>query len=186
MHQKKVFKILFVGLAMLLLLLPLVLSLQDMLTKLLLWTGWYDWIQTTIVPYEIHMVGILLELLGITFRPGYYGVFANGIYANISWNCLGWQSLVFFMASLPFGLMGGKYTYLTVIEAIVIGLTGTFLINLLRMTFTIVLLVISRPLFVLVFHDYVAAIVTVCWLFIYWSFSYKYVLESKNEKKNIS
>jgi len=66
-----------------------------------------------------------------------------------------------------------------------IGILGTFLINLLRIALTVVLLVVSRPLFAVVFHDYLAAIMTIIWLVIFWWFAYSFVLEEKvmREKK---
>ena len=60
-----------------------------------------------------------------------------------------------------------------------IGLLGTFLVNLLRIVFTVILLVVSRPLFAMVFHDYLAAIMTIIWLVIFWWFAYSFVLEEK-------
>jgi hypothetical protein len=47
------------------------------------------------------------------------------------------------------------------------------------------LLVISRPLFAVVFHDYLAAIVTIVWLVVFWWFAYKFVLVEKTGKVKV-
>jgi len=58
---------------------------------------------------------------------------------------------------------------------------GTFFVNLFRLVFVTLLLAYSRPLFAVVYHDYLAAIVTIAWLFLFWWFSYSFVLENKGK-----
>lgn len=180
MKQKQVFLIIFVALAIMLMAMPFTLSFNDFLTQTVQRFGWYKWIEKNIVPWEIKLVGVMVQAVGIKFIAYPEGFTANGIYAQLSWNCLGWQSLLLFLLSLPFGYQGGEYTLLSKIEAFIIGVLGTFLINLLRISFTVVLLVVSRPLYAIVFHDYLAAIMTVVWLIIFWWFSYSFVLEEKS------
>mgnify|MGYP001139749580 CR=1 FL=1 len=177
MQQKKVFQYIFISLAIMLMVLPFVLPFNDILTRIVEKSGWYMWIQEKIVPWEVKMVGVMVKPLGIKFVAYPEGFKANGIYAELSWNCIGWQSLALFLISLPFGFKGGNYTFFSKIEAFLIGILGTFLINLLRITFTVVLLVVSKPLYAIVFHDYLAAIMTVIWLVVFWWFSYAFVLE---------
>src|SRR4030042_5935645 len=179
MDQKRVFQILLAALAIMLSILPFVVSINDILTRTVEKLGWYLWIQQKVVPWEVRLVGVMVQPLGIKFTAYPEGFTANGIYAKLSWNCMGWQSLFLFLISLPFGFKGGNYTFLSKTEAFSIGILGTFLINLVRIAFTVVLLVVSRPLFAMVFHDYLAAIVTVVWLILFWWFSYSYVLEEK-------
>ena len=179
MNQKRVFQILLAALAILLMVLPLMVSFNDILTKLVEKVGFYMWIQDKIVPWEVRMVAVILEPLRINFQAFEDGFVINNTYAKLSWNCIGWQSLLLFLLSLPFGFQGGEYTFFSKIETFMIGFLGTFLINLLRVTATVVLLVVSRPLFAVVFHDYLAAIVTIVWLIIFWWFSYSFVLEEK-------
>jgi len=179
MRQKRVFQLTLAALAIMLAILPFVVSVNDLLTRLVERVGWYMWIQRKIVPWEVRLVGVMVKPLGIDFIAHPEGLTANGIYAKLSWNCLGWQSLLLFLITLPFGFRGGEYTLLSKIEAFLIGTLGTFLINIGRIAFTVVLLVISRPLFAVVFHDYLAAIVTIIWLFFFWWFSYAFVLETR-------
>ena len=180
LQQKKVFKFIFIGLAIILMALPFILPFNDILTRIVEKAGWYLWIQEKIVPWEVKMVGVMVKPLGIKFTAYADGFTANGIYAKFSWNCIGWQSLALFLISLPFGFKGGDYTFFSKAEAFLIGILGTFLINLLRVAFTVVLLVVSRPLYAIVFHDYLAAIMTICWLVVFWWFCYAYILEERN------
>lgn len=57
---------------------------------------------------------------------------------------------------------------------------GTFWINLLRIALTVLLAAFAMPVFRIVLHDYLAAIVTITWLFGFWHFSYSFVLEERN------
>jgi len=179
MRQKRVFKLALAALAIILMILPFVVSINDILTRTVERFGWYLWIQQKVVPWEVRLVGVMVKPLGIDFIAYPEGFKANGIYAKLSWNCIGWQSLLLFLLTLPVGFKGGEYTFFSKLEAFLIGILGTFLINLLRIAFTVVLLVISRPLFAIVFHDYLAAVMTIIWLVVFWWFAYGFVLEER-------
>lgn len=179
MKQKRVFKFIFIGLAIILMVLPFILPFNDILTRAVEKFGWYMWIQEKIVPWEVKMIGVMVKPLGIDFVAYPEGFKANGIYAELSWNCIGWQSLALFLITLPFGFKGGNYTWFSKIEAFLIGILGTFLINLLRIVFIVVLLVVFPPLFIMVFHDYLVAIMTIIWLVVFWWFCYGFVLEER-------
>lgn len=178
MKQKKLFNNLFLLLVISLILLPFVTIFNDFLTKAIESIGIYSAIQEYIVPIEVKMVVILVSPLGIKLQIAKEGIVVNGIFAKITWNCIGWQSLILFIISLIIGFQG-KYTRASKLEAFVIGLFGIFIINLFRISFIIILLAYSQPLFAVVFHDYLAAFVTIGFLFLFWWFSYKYVLEEK-------
>lgn len=179
MKQRRVFQLALAALAIMLMILPFVVSINDILTRTVEKFGWYLWVQQKVVPWEARMVGVLIRPLGIDFVAYPEGFTANQTYAKLSWNCIGWQSLFLFLLSLPFGFRGGDYTFFSKLEAFLIGLLGTFLINLLRIVLTVILLVVSRPLFAVVFHDYLAAIITIIWLVVFWHFSYAFVLEER-------
>jgi exosortase/archaeosortase family protein len=181
MRQKRVFQLALASLAVLLMILPFMVSINEILTKLVEKVGFYMWIQDKIVPWEVRLIVVLLRPLGVEMQAYRDGLLINNTYAKISWNCIGWQSMFLFCLSLPVGFKGGEYTWLSKLEAVLIGGLGTFLINLLRVAATLLLLLVSKPLFALVFHDYLAAIVTIIWLIFFWWFSYRYVLEEKDK-----
>ena len=113
------------------------------------------------------------------YSPSNSIIVINNLNIQITWNCLGWQSFLLFFITLITGLKG-KYSKVLVLEALGIGVLGTFWLNIFRMLFTVLLAVHAPAIFRIVFHDYLAAGTTVIWLFIFWWFSYKYILEEKN------
>lgn len=181
MREKRTFTLIFALLAVFLAILPFLVSFNEVLTHLVEKFGLYMWVQERIVPLEVKMVGVLVSPLGINYLAHSNGMTVNGTYAQMTWNCLGWQSLLLFAITLVFGLRG-SYTLISKIEAVLIGLLGTFFVNLFRLVLIVILLAYSRPLFAVVYHDYLAAIVTIIWLFGFWYFSYSFVLEEKQSK----
>lgn len=182
MREKRTFTIIFALLAIMLATLPFLVSFNDVLTGLAQKIGFYMWVQRKIVPWEVKMVGVLVSPLGIDFFAQKGGMMVNGIYARMSWNCVGWQSLLLLLVTFGVGLKG-NYTLASKAETVLIGLLGTFLVNLGRLVLIVVLLAYLRPVFAIVYHDYLAAIVTAIWLVIFWYFSYAFVLEEKSPVK---
>lgn len=182
MKEKRTFAIIFALLAIFLAVLPFLVTFNEALTHLVEKLGAYMWVQERIVPLEVKMVGVLVTPLGINYLAHQNGMTVNGTYAGMTWNCIGWQSLLLLLITLVVGLRG-NYTLVSKIETILIGLLGTFLVNLARLTLIVILLAYSRPLFAVVYHDYLAAIITILWLFGFWWFSYSFVLEEKTDDR---
>lgn len=99
---------------------------------------------------------------------------------GITWNCLGWQSFLLLFITLLVGFRD-RYTKVSILEALGIGMLATFWLNILRMLFTVLLAVHVPPIFRIVYHDYLAAFTTVIWLFFFWWFAYRFVLEVRGE-----
>jgi exosortase/archaeosortase family protein len=177
--QKQVFIVIFLGLTLMLSVLPFVVTASELLTRIVEGNNLYLWIQNNIVPVEAKMMGALLIPLGYgyEFSPGNSSIVVNGQVMGITWNCLGWQSFLLFFVTLLVGFRG-RYSKLSVIEALGIGMLGTFWLNIFRMMFTVLLAVHLPSVFRIVFHDYLAAGTTVVWLFGYWWFIYSYTLVS--------
>ena len=184
-QQKTVFYILFACLAIILSLLPFLVSFNDLLTIIVEENVLYVWIQNNIVPLEARMMGVLFMLFGYSysFSPTNSTVVVNGMSMGISWNCIGWQSFFLFVITLFFGFRG-RYTKLSIAQAFVIGILGTFWLNVVRMGITVLLAVHLMPVFRVVFHDYLAAFMSLGWLFFFWWFSYSFVLETKDDNTN--
>lgn len=182
MKEKRTFAIIFALLAVFLATLPFLVTFNEILTHMVERFRLYMWVQERIVPIEVKMVGVLVAPLGIDYLAHQNGMTVNGIYAGMTWNCIGWQSLLLLLITLIVGLRG-NYTLWSRIETILIGLLGTFLVNLARLVLIVIILAYSRPLFAVVYHDYLAAIVTIIWLFAFWWFAYSFVLEEKVSHK---
>jgi len=180
MKEKRTFTLIFALLAVFLAILPFLVSFNEILTHLVERFRLYMWVQERVVPLEVKMVGVLVEPLGINYLAHQNGMTVNGTYAGMTWNCIGWQSLLLLIITLIVGLRG-NYTLWSKIETVLIGLLGTFLINMARLTLIVIILAYSRPLFAVVYHDYLAAIVTILWLFGFWWFAYSFVLLPKEQ-----
>jgi exosortase/archaeosortase family protein len=88
---------------------------------------------------------------------------------------VGWQTLVLFIITLVTGL-SGRHTILSKLETVLIGILGTYLVNILRLVLVVVVyFLVGRP-FGIVFHDYFSGAMTLLWLVVLWWFAYKHVL----------
>lgn len=180
MKEKKTFKTLFLLLAISLVILPFVTTFNSFLTSLVESTRVYRLIQQTILPWEVRVVGVVLQFLRIDVQVGadtlYLAQGVKKVAVYIAWNCLGWQSLLLFLVSLVIGFQG-NFTRLSKITCATIGLLGVFLLNIFRLVVVAVGIFYINDLFALILHDYFAALTTIAWLFVFWWFAYVYVLE---------
>ncbi len=185
MNQKDVFKKIFIVTTFVLMLLPALVTFSSVLTSIFNKMGWYVWLQNVVVPFEARLVAVLIQLVGI---KGYVTsgqqfsmlLLKNNQYLPIvlEWNCLGWQSLILLVITLFAGLRG-PYTLFSKIETVLIGLIGTFLSNLFRISFVVALAYYWNNLAARIVHDYFAMFVALVWMIFYWWFVFRYVLEEK-------
>lgn len=180
MKEKNLFITIFLLLSLTLVILPFLVSFNEFLTGIVEKNFLYIWIQESIVPIEAKMMGVLLIPFNYNYAysPLNSTIVVNGINMRITWNCLGWQSIILLFITFIVGL-GKKYTKISMFEAVGIGLLGTFWLNVLRMLFTVLLAVHLPVAFRIVFHDYLAALTTIIWLFFFWWFAYSFVLEER-------
>lgn len=183
--QKDTFIFIFLILVAVLMFMPLSATFNDVLTRLVMSLDVYKIIQNYVVPWEVRMVGVLLWPFG--FQPRVVGEYlaigsTEPLLIEIAWNCIGWQSLLFFLMTAWVGLQGEKYTNMSKVKAWCIGLFGTFLVNLLRITLVALLAYYFGQNVAIVFHDYGSTLAVIGWLFGYWWFTYRFVLEEKVER----
>lgn len=178
---KKTFSNLFFILIIALMVLPFVTTFNEFLTRIVEDTSLYKLIQSFIVPYEVKLVKTILSVVGIDTLPGAVSFVKNGDIqkVNITWNCIGWQSFVILLISLKSGF-SDKFGALNKIEILLIGVLGTFLMNLVRISLVIIILYLFGKFPAIIFHDYGSIILTIAWLFFFWWFTYAYVLEERN------
>jgi len=178
--QKRVFRTIFFLLVVFILILPFLVIFNEWLTAVIEHIRVYSWVQSHIVPYEVGMVQTLVSFFGVTFVAYANGMLVKGKFLEMTWNCIGWQSLLLLTITLIVGLKSGTYTTMSKFEVIAIGILGMFLMNLLRLTLIVLIYVYATPIYFYVYHDYLSAIFTVIWLFVFWWFSYRFVLEEKS------
>ncbi len=165
----------------LLMLLPLVTTFDDLLTTWALQLGANNPLQT-IVPVEARMVVGLLGLAGIhAAASGSHLVVWDGGGAMhtlfISWNCIGWQSLVLLGVSLVTGLRG-RLPIEARVQVIVIGLAGTMLLNLLRVAAVAAIAATIGVTPAILFHDYGGTLLVISYLFLFWMAVQRWILGS--------
>jgi exosortase/archaeosortase family protein len=165
----------------LLMLLPLVTTFDDLLTAWAMQLGADNPLQA-IVPAESRMVVTLLGLVGIhAAASGSHLVVWDGSGAMhtlfISWNCIGWQSLVLFGISLVSGLRGGQSAEARV-QVVCIGVAGTTLLNLVRVAAVAAIAATIGVAPAVLFHDYGGTILFVGFLFAFWMFVQRWILDS--------
>src|SRR3972149_4463116 len=94
MREKRTFALIFALLAILLAILPFLVTFNDALTKLVERFNLYLWVQEKVVPAEVKMVGVLVRPLGVNYVALKGGMTINGIYARMTWHCIGWEALL--------------------------------------------------------------------------------------------
>ena len=182
-NQKQTFIYIFLILVFVLMAMPFITTFNDVLTRLVMRLDAYRIIQDYIVPWEVRMVGVILYPFG--FRPAIVGEYlaigrAEPFLIEIAWNCIGWQSLLFFVITAFVGLQGDKYTNWSKGKALIIGLLGTFLVNLFRIALVVVIAYYFGQNIAIIFHDYGSTLAVIAWLFFFWWFTYSFVLEERS------
>ncbi len=172
---------LFLLLVFILMSLPLFTTFNEILTKFAEKSGTYAFLTKNVVPFETRAVSLILKPFGIDAKPTLSHLFIRrpdgtqtGIF--LSWNCLGWQSAVLLLLTLVTGL-SGNYHPERKIETVLLGLSGTFLINLVRISTVVLVAYYFGQLPATVVHDYGGTLFTMAWFFFYWWFSYTFILE---------
>lgn len=179
--EKQTFTTVFLILALVLMLLPFLAIFNDLVTNLVLKFRAYQFLEDWVVPWEIKLVGVLLLPFGL--KPtmvGEYLALVGGepFFLEIVWNCIGWQSLLFFIVTALVGF-SGNYTKISKLKALVIGLLGTFWINLIRIALVALFAYYFGQFPAMIFHEYGSPLMVIFWLFFFWWFSYSFVLEEK-------
>jgi len=174
-----VFAMLLALTAILLVVLPFVSTFDDVLTQIGMRLGIAAPLQA-IVPAEVRVTVVVLGLLGMhAAAAGNQLVVWNLSGAPqtlfISWNCVGWQSLILLGLSLMVGLRT-PMTMGTRLEVIALGVVGTVLVNIARITLVCLLAALAGYLPAVLFHDYGGTLLLVAWLFTFWLIAYRWIV----------
>jgi exosortase/archaeosortase family protein len=163
----------------LLLVMPFITTFDDLLTTIGLRLGIGAPLQA-IVPTEVRAVVASLNLVGI-----HAGAAANQLVVwnaadvpqtlFISWNCVGWQSLILLGLSLMVGLRGTA-SWQSRTQVIAIGLLGTMLVNILRITTVCLIAALAGYVPAILFHDYGGTVLLIAWLFGFWLLAYGWLM----------
>ncbi len=155
--EKQTFITIFLVLVLVLMLLPFFSTFNDILTRIVINLKFFPFIRDVIVPAEVRMVALILAAVGYktAATSGYVviGGSESKFLVEIAWNCIGWQSLIFFVITVWTGLQGG-YTALSKVKVFILGLCGTFLINIFRIALVTLVAYYTNQSTDLAVHDY--------------------------------
>ena len=144
--------------------------------------GFDAWLGQWIAPVEGQLVHGALALLGIPSAYSgsllYIGSGAGSLALYISWNCVGWQTLLFLVVSMATGLQG-EFTLRSRLETVALGVFGIAFLNVLRITVVALVAYFFGRLPAVIVHDYGSVIATVAFLMAFWAFAYNVVLEGR-------
>ena len=172
--------------AVTLLLLPFITTFNEFMTAMVMTMHLDGVLREWIVPAEARMVAVLLSPLGVDVSVSSTTVYIGGgdfpLPVFISWNCVGWQSLILFALTVKTGLEG-RYTLASQLRALSLGLLGIIWINLLRIAGIAMVAYYFGRLPAVLAHDYGGTIMTIVWLALFWYFAINYVLESKDDEE---
>src|SRR3990172_8917563 len=181
--SKDTFISLFLILVLLLMFFPLLSTFNDILTRVVINLRGYWFIREVIVPFEVRLTAVILAALGVEVAVTREYVVLSGssqpFITEIVWNCIGWQSLLFFGITAFIGLQGDRYSNLSKLKALIIGALGTFWINILRIVLVIFVAYNFGQLTATIVHEYVSLLAVILWLFFFWWLSYSFVLEER-------
>jgi exosortase/archaeosortase family protein len=163
----------------LLMVMPLVTTFDDFLTGWALQLGANNPLQG-IVPVEARMVVGLLTVLRIhsAAAGSHIVVWDRAGYMHllqISWNCIGWQSLILLGVSFFTGLRG-RHPLEARAQVVIIGVAGTMLLNLFRVAAVAALAATVGQTAAVLFHDYGGTVLVIGWLFAFWACAQRWIL----------
>ena len=172
-----------------LLILPFFSTFGELLTNAAMAAGFDAWLGQWIAPIEGKLVHGALALVGIPSAYDgsllYVGTGAGSLALYISWNCVGWQTLLFLGMSMATGLQG-EYTLRSRIETVVLGVIGIAILNVLRITVVALVAYAFGQVPAVIVHDYGSVIATVAFLMAFWAFAYNVVLERTRDRDDAS
>lgn len=165
-----------------LLIMPVFSTFGELLTNLAIVSGVDAALGQWVAPAEGQLVHGLLAMLG-------YGSASQGsilsitdgvrdVTLYISWNCVGWQTLIFLGLTLPTGLQG-DHTLRSKLEAAALGVFGIAILNVVRIAIVGLVALHFGQLPAVIVHDYGSVIATVVFLMAFWSIAYSTVLEPR-------
>jgi len=166
--------------AAMLLVLPFVTTFNDLLTA---WAMQVSIVGplASVAEMEARMATGLLELVGVHAAAGGGGhLLVQDFHGReqqlfITWNCVGWQSLVLLGLSFLTGLRG-THPWPARFQVLAIGLLGTLLVNVLRITLVCLLAALAGRVPAILFHDYGGTLLILVWLFGFWAMAQRWLL----------
>ena len=172
------------------LLTPLARAFESALTQLSIRLGLNVFIKEALLPMTTKVVAVLLKALGFNVTVINYskllverGGHVGGV--GLLWNCVGWQTLIFFLIVLIVVLCG-SYTLKSKIVCLLIGFDLALLVGLLRILLVTIFDFYFGQWVAVFFHDYLGTMFVLAWVLFFCYLSYRYILERKPMEMAVS
>ncbi len=177
--RERTMLLLFGAAAVFLLALPLVVTFNEFITKGAELLGADRWLADWIVPYESRLAAALLTIAQIpaAVGPGTL-LLGSGDFPTvlrITWNCVGWQSIVLFALSCLTALAGEQERGAK-LAAAGLGFAGLLLMNVVRIAVVGAVAWWAGQLPAIIVHDYGTILASVAYLVGFWVLAYSTIL----------
>ena len=183
-REGEVYRALIIVAAFTFAVLPFFTTFNEFLTRVVESFKLVGLIQSSVAPFTVKAVAVVLGALGVPASGDGAFLYLTGgwmplrIYVN--WNCVGWQSLVLLAFTLATGLQG-PFTWGSRLLAVLMGLEGTFILNLVRILVPTLLAHAWGEVPAVVFHDYLGTVLTLLWMVAFWYYAFGNVLVRRGD-----
>ena len=181
--EGKVYKKLILYAAFAMMVLPFITSFNEFLTKVVESLHFVSTMQGVAAPFIVKALVVLLRALGVPASADGSFLYLTGgwmpLKVYINWNCIGWQSFILLALTIITGLQG-PYTRRSKLVTILIGLEGTFLVNIVRILIPTLLAHKVDYIPAIIFHDYLGTLLTLLWMGAFWSYVFDGILVKKD------
>jgi exosortase/archaeosortase family protein len=188
-NEGEVYRALIIVAAFTFAVLPFFTTFNELLTRIVERVQLVSLLQGRVAPFTVKAVAAVLGSLGIPASGDGAFLYLTGgwmplrIYVN--WNCIGWQSLVLLVFTLATGLQG-PFTRGSRLLAVLLGLEGTFILNLVRILVPTLLAHCWGQVPAVVFHDYLGTVLTLLWMVAFWYYAFGNVLVRRGDTYTVS
>ena len=159
--------------------LPFVTTFNEFLTKVVESLNFVSMIQGYVAPFIVRIVAAILLAIRIPAAIDGSHLYLTGSWLPlriyINWNCVGWQSFILLAFTFITGLQG-PYKLRSKLMTVLIGLEGTFLINIIRILIPTLLAYRFGYLPAIIFHDYLGTLFTLLWMGVFWNYAFGNIL----------
>jgi exosortase/archaeosortase family protein len=182
--EGRIYQRLIVVAAVTFVILPFVTTFNEFLTRIVESLHFVAFIQGLAAPFIVRVVAVILQVMRIPASIDGSFLYLGGSWMSlriyISWNCIGWQSFVLFAFTLLTGLQG-PYTQRSKFLTVLMGLEGTFLVNMVRILIPTILAYFFGYIPAIVFHDYLGTLLTLLWMGVFWNYAFGSILVSEKD-----
>jgi len=158
---------------------PVLSTFGELLTNAAMVAGLDEALGQWIAPLEGRLAHGVLALVGLRSWPdGALLAVSDGARSTavyISWNCVGWQTLLFLGVSMVAGLQGA-YTRSSRLGTALVGILGLVALNVMRIAVVAMVSLYLGRVAATVVHDQGTIISTVAYLMAYWTFAFRALL----------